>query len=136
MKTKAPIIYYLGHYCNEFHEELFLKLIPNCSMTIVLVIGKAITGYGYTVEYVSPILTYLLQYLIATDLNEISLDLSERRIRNLNVHNKLVRTMNTYPLSYYNSNSVCLYVSYLLRGPLADLRQTWWVHVGGPPICP
>ena len=31
---------------------------------------------------------------------------------------------------------VCLCVSYLLRGPLADLRQTWWVYVGGPPICP
>ena len=27
-------------------------------------------------------------------------------------------------------------VPYLLRGPLTDLRQTWWVYVGGPPICP
>ena len=27
-------------------------------------------------------------------------------------------------------------VPYLLRGPLADLRQTWWVYVGGPRICP
>ena len=27
-------------------------------------------------------------------------------------------------------------VHYLLRGPLTDLRQTWWVYVGGPPICP
>ena len=31
---------------------------------------------------------------------------------------------------------VCLFVPYLLRGPLTDLRQTWWVYVGGPPICP
>ena len=31
---------------------------------------------------------------------------------------------------------VCLCVSYLFRGPLADLRQTWWVYVGGPPIYP
>ena len=31
---------------------------------------------------------------------------------------------------------VCLCVSYLLRGPLTDLCQTWWVYVGGPPICP
>ena len=31
---------------------------------------------------------------------------------------------------------MCLCVSYLLRGPLADLRQSWWVYVGGPPICP
>ena len=31
---------------------------------------------------------------------------------------------------------VCLCVPYLLRGPLTDLRQTWWVYVGGPPICP
>ena len=42
--------------------------------------------------------------------------------------------------SYYNSSSVCLFVClcvpYLLRGPLTDLRQTWWVYVGGPPICP
>ena len=22
------------------------------------------------------------------------------------------------------------------RGPLTDLRQTWWVYVGWPPICP
>ena len=43
-------------------------------------------------------------------------------------------------LSYYNSSSVCLFVSfflpYVLRGPLTDLRQTWWVYVGWPPICP
>ena len=31
---------------------------------------------------------------------------------------------------------MCLCVSYLLRGPLADLRQTCWVYVGWPPICP
>ena len=30
----------------------------------------------------------------------------------------------------------CLHVGILLRGPLADLRQTSWVYVGGPPICP
>ena len=32
--------------------------------------------------------------------------------------------------SYYNSSSVCVCVPYLLRGPLTDLRQTWWVYVG------
>ena len=31
---------------------------------------------------------------------------------------------------------VCLFVPYVLRGPLTDLRQTWWVYVGWPPICP
>ena len=31
---------------------------------------------------------------------------------------------------------MCLCVPYLLRGPLTDLRQTWWEYVGGPPICP
>ena len=31
---------------------------------------------------------------------------------------------------------VCLFIPYVLRGPLTDLRQTWWVYVGGPPICP
>ena len=35
-----------------------------------------------------------------------------------------------------NSSSVCLFVPCVLRGPLTDLRQTWWVYVGGPPICP
>ena len=43
-------------------------------------------------------------------------------------------------ISYYNSSSVCLFVClfvpYVLRGPLTDLRQTWWVYVGWPPICP
>ena len=43
--------------------------------------------------------------------------------------------------SYYKSSSVCLsvclsVVPYLLRGPLTDLRQTWWVYVGGPRNCP
>ena len=42
--------------------------------------------------------------------------------------------------SYYNSSSVCvfvcLFVPYVLRGPLTDLRLTWWVYVGWPPICP
>ena len=38
--------------------------------------------------------------------------------------------------SYYNSSSVCVCVPYLRRGPLMDLRQTWWVYVGWPPICP
>ena len=32
--------------------------------------------------------------------------------------------------------SGCLFVPYLLRGPLTDLRQTWWVYVGGPRNCP
>ena len=32
--------------------------------------------------------------------------------------------------------SVCLFVPYPLRGPLTDLRQTWWVYVGGPRNCP
>ena len=32
--------------------------------------------------------------------------------------------------------SVCLFVPYLLRGPLTDLRQTWWVYEGGPRNCP
>ena len=31
---------------------------------------------------------------------------------------------------------VCVCVPYLLRGPLTDLRETWWVDVGWPPICP
>ena len=31
---------------------------------------------------------------------------------------------------------VRLFVPLLLRGPLADLRQTWWVYVGGPRNCP
>ena len=38
--------------------------------------------------------------------------------------------------SYYKSSSVCLFVPYLLRGPLTDLRQTWWAYVGGPRNCP
>ena len=42
--------------------------------------------------------------------------------------------------SYYKSSSVCLFVCLfvplLLRDPLTDLRQTWWVYVGGPRNCP
>ena len=39
-------------------------------------------------------------------------------------------------ISYYNSSRVCVFVPYVLRGPLTDLRQTWWVDVGWLPICP
>ena len=42
--------------------------------------------------------------------------------------------------SYYKSSSVCLsvclFVPLLLRGPLTDLRQTWWMYVGEPRKCP
>ena len=42
--------------------------------------------------------------------------------------------------SYYKSSSVCLsvclFVPLLLRAPLTDLRQTWWVYVGVPRNCP
>ena len=31
---------------------------------------------------------------------------------------------------------VCLFVPLLLWGPLTNLRQTWWVYVGGPRNCP
>ena len=31
---------------------------------------------------------------------------------------------------------VRLFVPLLLRGPLTDLRQTWWVYVSGPRNCP
>ena len=31
---------------------------------------------------------------------------------------------------------VSLFVPLLLQGPLTDLRQTWWVYVGGPRNCP
>ena len=31
---------------------------------------------------------------------------------------------------------VRLFVPLLLRGPLTDLRQTWWGYVGGPQNCP
>ena len=27
---------------------------------------------------------------------------------------------------------MCVFVTNLLRGPLTDLRQTWWMYVGGP----
>ena len=53
-------------------------------------------------------------------------------------HNVLITSS-----SYYKSSSVCLYVClsvclfvpYLLRDPLTDLRQTWWVYVVGPRNC-
>ena len=38
--------------------------------------------------------------------------------------------------SYYNSSNVCVFITYLLRGPLTDLRHTWWVYVGGLRNCP
>ena len=31
---------------------------------------------------------------------------------------------------------VRLFVPLPLRGPSTDLRQTWWVYVGGPRNCP
>ena len=56
---------------------------------------------------------------------------------------KLLYLVLFHALMYHTINraafvclSVCLFVPYLLRGPLTDLRQTWWVYVGGPRNCP
>ena len=46
-------------------------------------------------------------------------------VKNMKIHHTIIRAA-----------FVCVFVPYLLRGPLTDLRQTWWVYVGGPPICP
>ena len=42
----------------------------------------------------------------------------------------------SYHHTIIRATFVCLFVPYVLRGPLTDLRQTWWVYVGWPPICP
>ena len=57
-------------------------------------------------------------------------------IRVLSYSNYQRSTHSISSSSYYNSSSACLCVPYFLRGPLTDLRQTWWVYVGWPPICP
>ena len=48
----------------------------------------------------------------------------------------IVGTNHTINRAAFVCLSVCLFVPYLLRGPLTDLRQTWWVYVGGPRNCP
>ena len=57
--------------------------------------------------------------------------------------NKLTSRIFVYVYDIYRLNhtiiraaSVCVFVPYVLRGRLTDLRQTWWVYVGWPPICP
>ena len=50
-------------------------------------------------------------------------------VLNLWVHHTIIRAA-------FVCLFVCLCVSYLLRGPLTDLCQTWWLYVGRPPICP
>ena len=47
----------------------------------------------------------------------------------------ILRKNSNWTKSYYNL-SKRLFVPYILRGPLTDLPQTWWMYVGGPPICP
>ena len=55
----------------------------------------------------------------------------------LQYRNKLYNYMHhTINRAAFVCLSVCLFVPYLLRGPLTDLRQTWWVYVGGPRNCP
>ena len=46
------------------------------------------------------------------------------------------KTYHTINRAAFVCLSVCLFVPYLLRGPLTDHRQTWWVYVGGPRNCP
>ena len=52
-------------------------------------------------------------------------------------HNKNIsQTNHTINRAAFVCLSVCLFVPLLLRGPLTDLRQTWWVYVDGPRNCP
>ena len=78
-----PIDYYVDKYFDEFHEELFLKLIPHDSMTLVSEIGKILKDpyQRRNFEVMSQMVRYLLQYLIMTDLDEISLDCLENHRR-------------------------------------------------------
>ena len=54
---------------------------------------------------------------------------SNRTLHNDTHHHTIIRAV-------FVCLSVCLFVPLLLRGPLTDLHQTWWVHVGGPRNCP
>ena len=46
------------------------------------------------------------------------------------------KTINTQYHTIIRAAFVCVFATNLLRGPLTDLRQTWWVYVGGPRNCP
>ena len=87
---------------------------------------------------------HIFSYIIHIQIEKSSINIMRYKAKyrwqtGRNLHNLVVVGV-AKEISYYNSSSVCLCVClcvpYLLRGPLADLRQTWWVYVGGPPICP
>ena len=67
----------------------------------------------------------------------LPLNIETRRFRNQTLEERLC-TLCEYTIirAAFVCLSVCLFVPYLLRGPLTDLRQTWWVYVGGPRNCP
>ena len=49
---------------------------------------------------------------------------------------KQLRSVVTSNHTIIRAAFVRLFVPLLLRDPLTDLRQTWWVYVGGPWNCP
>ena len=55
----------------------------------------------------------------------ISCALQPHRVDKISLHHTIIRAA-----------FVRLFVPLLLRGPLTDLHQTWWVYVGGPRNCP
>ena len=61
---KKPIDHYIDVYRDEFHEELFLKLIQLHSFILVCEISDIVKDKRHTFEVISQMVMYLLQYLI------------------------------------------------------------------------
>ena len=69
---KRAIDHYRDTYFDEFHEELFLKLISHHSFTLVSEILKIVKDGRHKLEVMYKMVMYLLQYLNIPDLDAFS----------------------------------------------------------------
>ena len=69
---KNPIDHYVSAYLDDFHKELFLKLILSERSILVYKISEIIKERVYKFEVMSQMFMYLLQYLVITKLDAIN----------------------------------------------------------------
>ena len=69
---KKPIDHYVGAYLDEFHEELFLKLMLPEGKILLCKIRNILKIREYKFEVMSQMIAYLLQYLVSTNLDAIN----------------------------------------------------------------
>ena len=100
--------------------------------------AQSLSPYKATNEKPLKCILWILSFTPPISWNNATLHniINGNQVCSLHYANRIVLNQLGTCKSYYKSSNICLFVPYLLRGPLTDLRQTWWVYVGRPRNCP